>query len=117
MFGPDNNQVIGRVLLERRLATHSSPAGLLYSHMSPDTSSSSESSDILNLEDDEGWEDVEPDVEKVKIVSLFGKDEFDDVQTMLQRCKDSHQFDFIKIRKELGVCVFVHLLGVMGTQG
>lgn len=90
---------------------------LLSSQMSPATSSSSESDNIPNLEDDEGWEDVEPDVEKVKIVSLFGDDEFDDVQTMLQHCKDEYQFDLVKIRKELGVCVFIHLFGVRGIAG
>ena len=85
--------------------------------MSPATSSSSENDDILNLEDDEGWEDVEPDVEKVKIVSLFGDEEFDDVQTMLQHCKDDHHFDLTKIREELGVCVFVHLFDLQGIAG
>ena len=84
--------------------------------MSPATSSSSEDDDILNLEDDEGWEDVEPDLENVKIVSLFDDDEFDDVQIMLQHCKDEYHFDLVKIRKELGVCVFVHLLGVYGVE-
>ena len=79
--------------------------------MSPATSSSSEDDDVLNLENDEGWEDVEPDAEKVRIVSLFGDDEFDDVQTMLQHCKDEYQFDLVNIRKELGVYVFVHLIG------
>ena len=73
--------------------------------------SGSESGDILNLEDDEGWEDVEPDVEKIKIVSLFGEDEFNDVQTMLQHCKDEHHFDLVKVRKELGVCVLLYLFG------
>lgn len=84
--------------------------------MSPASSSDSESHDILDLEDDEGWEDLEPDVEKIKIVSLFGEDKFDDVQTMLQHCKDNHQFDLVKIQKELGVYVLLYLISVLGFE-
>lgn len=90
--------------------------GLLPSQMSPASSSDSESHDILDLEDDEGWEDLEPDVEKIKIVSLFGEDKFDDVQTMLQHCKDNHQFDLVKIQKELGVYVLLYLISVLGFE-
>ena len=93
------------------------PEQLPYSQMSPGTSSSSDSHDILDLEDDEGWDDVEPDIEEVKIVSLFSDEEFDNAQTMLQHCKDYHGFDVISIRKELGVYVFLHLLGVWGVKG
>jgi len=85
--------------------------------MSPASSNCSESHDILDLEDDEGWEDLEPDVEKIKIVSLFGEDKFHNVQTMLQHCKDNHQFDLIKIRKELSMCIFLYLVGVHCIEG
>lgn len=79
--------------------------------MSP-CSNCSDSHYTLDLEDDEGWEDLEPDVEKIQIVSLFGEDKFHDVQTMLQHCKDNHQFDLIKIRKELSMYIFLCFVGV-----
>ena len=85
--------------------------------MSLGTSSDSDSNDIVNLEDGDGWEDVEPDIEKVKIVSLFSDDEFDDIKTMLEHCKVHHQFDLIKIRKELGVYDFLHLLVMEAWRG
>lgn len=85
--------------------------------MSSGTSSSSESSEILDLEDDEGWEDTELDEEKSKAISLFGEDAFDDVRSMLQHCKDNHQFDLVKVRNEFGVCVFADNLTIGGVKG
>jgi len=112
---PDNNQLVGKCTSLTK--ARSSPAGLLLSQMSPASSNCSESHDILDLEDDEGWEDLEPDVEKIKIVSLFGEDKFPNVQTMLQHCKDNHQFDLIKIRKELSMYIFLYLVGVHCIEG
>lgn len=56
----------------------------------------------LEVEEDEGWEDVEPDVEEVAIQSLFDEKMFPDAPSMLQYCLDTYGFDFLKIRKELG---------------
>ena len=64
-------------------------------------SSDDEDTDILNLQEDDGWEDVEPDIEKVNIVSLLDNEIFDDVPSMLQHCKDVHNFDLRKVQKEL----------------
>ena len=62
--------------------------------------SDDEDTDILNLQQDEGWEDVEPDVEKVKIVSLLDNEIFDDMSSMLQHCKDVHDFDLKKVQRD-----------------
>jgi type I protein arginine methyltransferase len=61
-------------------------------------SSESETSDVLNLKDDEGWEDVEPEEEQEKIVSLLDNEVFPDVASMLAHCKENYNFDFLKIR-------------------
>lgn len=69
-------------------------------------SSSSENTDKLNLDEDQDWKDTETDEEQVKVVSLFGLETFDSVHSMLKHCKDVHHFDFVKVRNDLGVCVF-----------
>jgi len=65
--------------------------------------SDSEASDILDLKDDEGWEDAEPDVEQNQIVSLFDGTVFTDVLPMLNYCKDKYNFDFLSIRDKLAL--------------
>lgn len=70
---------------------------------------SSENTDKLNLEEDQEWKDTETDEEKVKVVNLFGPETFDSVHSMLKHCKDVHHFDFVKVRNDLGVCVFFPL--------
>lgn len=75
-------------------------------HVSSSASSDSEDSDILNLENDEVWEDAEPDEEETRVTTLIGDGVFPDVHSMLRYCKDAHAFDFLQIRNELGVYVF-----------
>ena len=67
-----------------------------------DLSGSSEDGDVLNLADDEGWDDVEPDLEPVRILCLICDTVFDRIQSMLQHCKDSHGLDIVSIRQQLG---------------
>ncbi|KAF2136962.1 uncharacterized protein K452DRAFT_322102 [Aplosporella prunicola CBS 121167] len=67
------------------------------------SSGSSEASDPLDIRDDEGWEDAEPDVESIQIVSLFDDQVFPDVKSMIEDCKKRHQFDFIGVQKQLGL--------------
>lgn len=69
------------------------------------SSSNSETTDKLNLDEDQVWKDTETDEEKVKVVSLFGPETFDGVHSMLKHCKDVHHFDLVKVRNDLGVCV------------
>ena len=65
-------------------------------------SGSSEDGDVLDLADDEGWEDLEPDVETVKVVCLMCDVIFEGAQSMLEHCKDTHRLDIVSIRKDLG---------------
>ena len=60
------------------------------------------SSDGLEQEDEQGWEDLEDDAELVKIISLFDDRTFQNVKEMLQDCKERYDFDIWKVRRELG---------------
>lgn len=71
------------------------------------SSSVSDQSDELNLDDDEEWKDAESDEEKVHFVSLFGDETFDSIHSMLKHCKAVHKFDLVKLQDDLGVCASV----------
>ena len=64
-------------------------------------SDSSEEADILDLQDDEGWEDQEPDVEKIEVLCLGCSQMFPDPQSMLPHCRDIHNIDIVKVQKTL----------------
>lgn len=64
--------------------------------------SADESLSTMDVEEDEDWEDLEPDVEEVAVQSLFDEKVFPDARSMLQYCLNAYQFDFLKVRKELG---------------
>ena len=64
-------------------------------------SDSSEEADILDLKDDEGWEDKEPDVEKIEVFCLGCPQTFPDVQSMLPHCRDTHKIDIVEVQKTL----------------
>ncbi|EKD14655.1 uncharacterized protein L3040_000178 [Drepanopeziza brunnea f. sp. 'multigermtubi'] len=66
-------------------------------------SGNSETSDILDPKNDEGWEDAEPDHEELNFVSLLDEDVFTDIHAMLKHCKDKHSFDFLEVRQRLGL--------------
>jgi len=72
-----------------------------WSSDSSDGSDAHEEDDILDMKDDEGWEDVEPDLERIEVVSLFDNEVFTDVQSMLQHCREAHQFDLWQAQKDL----------------
>lgn len=65
------------------------------------SSDSSEEADILNLDDDEGWEDQEPDVEKIEVLCLGCPQTFPNAQSMLQHCRDTHNIDVVNVQKTL----------------
>ncbi|MCJ1390386.1 hypothetical protein MMC18_003245 [Xylographa bjoerkii] len=64
---------------------------------------SSEEDDHTNLEDEQGWEDVEPDIENIVFKSLFDDNIFQDVHSMLQYCLATYRFDFLDTRRRLGL--------------
>lgn len=63
-----------------------------------DSDSESSSSDVLDLKNEEGWEDMEDDTEAITVVSLFDDRTFTSAKEMLQHCKDKHGFDIWKIQ-------------------
>lgn len=69
---------------------------------SPSSSGSSEA-DILDLKDDEGWEDAEPEEENETFISLLDDEVFTDLASMLEHCKIKYNFDFLQIRQNLGL--------------
>ena len=72
---------------------------------SADSDSGSEASSLdpsNALQADEGWEDVEPEVEDLEILCLFGDETFPDATSMNHHCKQVHDIDLVKIRQELG---------------
>lgn len=77
--------------------------------MSHSSNSSDTGSDPLDTRGDEGWEDAEPDVEEIQVVSLFDGEVFPDVKQMIEDCKKRYNFDFIGIQKKLGVYHPSHL--------
>ena len=68
-----------------------------------DSDSSVSQYEALDVTKDDGWQDVETDEESTPIVGLFSDKVFPDVQSMLRDCKDSHNFDFARVQKDLGV--------------
>ncbi|MCJ1381647.1 hypothetical protein MMC17_004758 [Xylographa soralifera] len=64
---------------------------------------SSEENDPAYLEDEQGWVDVEPDIENIVFKSLFDNKDFQDVRSMLQYCLSTYQFDFVGTKTELGL--------------
>jgi len=69
----------------------------------PSPVSDSECGDLPNEQDDEGWEDAEPDEENISLTCLFGQTQFGDVHSLLQHCKDSHDFDLASLKTKFGV--------------
>ena len=70
--------------------------------MDPDADSLS--SDGLEQDDEQGWEDVEDDTEHVHIISLFDDRTFRNAKDMLLDCKTRYDFDVWQVRQDLGQC-------------
>lgn len=68
-----------------------------------DSESSSSTSDYLHLTTEDGWQDLEPDVESQPVVDLFSDEVYPDARSMLAACKEKHAFDFIKIKRDLNL--------------
>jgi hypothetical protein len=64
-------------------------------------SGSSKDGDVLDLADDEGWEDLEPDVEAVRVLCLMCSMSFDGVKPMLEHCKEIHDMVIAQVQKDL----------------
>lgn len=78
----------------------SNSADLPADKLPADARSVSDESDSSN---EEGWEDLEPEDDSQPVVDLFSDTVYPDVRSMLQGCKDKHNFDLLKIQKQLGM--------------
>lgn len=74
---------------------------IMEAHREAVSSDCSEEADILDLKDDEGWEDQEPDVEKIEVLCLGCSQTFPDAQSMLPHCRDIHDIDIVKVQETL----------------
>lgn len=63
--------------------------------------------DVLDLADDEGWEDLEPDVETVEACCLLCDLKLQDTKAVLLHCAEGHGLDIIEVQKDLGVYTYV----------
>lgn len=53
------------------------------------------------------WEDAEPEEEEtVTFISLLDDSVFPSLDSMLQHCRDAHNFDFLAVRRRLGLDFF-----------
>jgi hypothetical protein len=62
-----------------------------------DESGSSDTSNPLDLKDDQKWEDVEPDFEVIVFKSLFDDVLFDKLEVMLEYCQRKYAFNLVEI--------------------
>ncbi|KAF7509947.1 hypothetical protein GJ744_007261 [Endocarpon pusillum] len=59
--------------------------------------------ELLEPRNDDGWEDVESDVEDRTFKSLFEDKWFGDITEMLQYDKEKHDFDYVKLKNQLNL--------------
>lgn len=60
--------------------------------------------ELLDPKDDEGWEDVESDVEDRTFKSLFDDEWFGDIGEMLKYDKEKYGFDYVKLKRQMSWC-------------
>jgi hypothetical protein len=68
----------------------------------PPSSDSSDSSSLLDMENEDGWEDLEPDTENTTFISLFDGEYFDRLRDMLDYCSEKYHFNFVAVCSKLG---------------
>lgn len=66
----------------------------------PAVDDDSSTSDILDMRNEEGWEDVEADDIEEVYVSLFDDRTFSNMSEMLNYCKVNYAFDIWQVQKQ-----------------
>lgn len=66
---------------------------------SPSTGSADEQ------KEDDGWENVEPDVDDRTFKSLFDEKWFDDITEMFKHDKEKHDFDYVRLKNQHSRCI------------
>lgn len=57
-------------------------------------------SELLDPKNEDGWEDVEADVEERTFKSLFDETLFQDINEMLKYDKEKHGLDYVKLKRD-----------------
>ena len=60
-----------------------------------------------DAKNEDGWEDVEPDVDERTFKSLFDDKWFDDITQMLKYDKEIHDFDYVRLKNQYSRCIAV----------
>ncbi len=60
--------------------------------------------ELLDPKNEEGWEDVESDVEDQTFKSLFDDKWFGDITEMLKYDQEKYSFDYVKLKNQLSWC-------------
>ena len=97
--------ITGAILIGRDALGPMGPKFLRNSELQDEVSSAED--DSTNLEDEQGWEDVETDIEHIVYKSFFDEKDFQDVHSMLQYCLATYHFNFLAIKAELGEFMMV----------
>lgn len=64
--------------------------------------------ELLDPKNEDGWEDVEPDVEDRTFKSLFEEKWFGDITGMFKYDQEKHDFDYVKLKRQLRWCNLVY---------
>jgi protein arginine N-methyltransferase 3 len=81
-----------------RLAASQGPMPAATSANAPSPPPSDSESSDLELNEEEGWEDAEPQEEQDQIISFLDDKVFPNVPSMLLYCKEKYEFDFLGMR-------------------
>lgn len=68
-----------------------------------ESDSNSNTSEPVDYRNEDGWADIEQDVESLTFVSLFDDKTFTDLHELLRYCQVQYNFDLWNVRKTLGV--------------
>ena len=61
----------------------------------------SEDVDVLDLADDEGWDDVEPDIEVLEFKCLLCDQIYNETKSLLEHLQSTHHFNLLDIQERL----------------
>ena len=75
----------------------------------PDEQSKLFDDEDVEVEEDDGWLDIEEDIEPISVQCLMDQETFSDVHSMLQYCLKTYSFDFLKVKKDFGTSSFLVL--------
>lgn len=69
---------------------------------SSDAESRSQGSDSRDVPSEDGWEETPDDEEEVRILCFFSDEQCSDVRSLLDHCKQTHNWDIARHCRDLG---------------